>query len=116
MKHGTVRTVSLLVALLTTSSWALADDVRTGRAAYGDWQNDAPGVMRKITVNDLTPPRNAVDRRTVRRSSPRPAPNSKTMPGFSVLRTFCYGHGEARVIRVAQRQISSWRGADRKAK
>jgi glucose/arabinose dehydrogenase len=28
----------------------------TGKAAMGDWANDAPGVRRKITVQDLPPP------------------------------------------------------------
>ena len=28
----------------------------TGKAAMGDWTSDAPGVMRKITVQDLPPP------------------------------------------------------------
>ena len=30
----------------------------TGRAAMGDWTEDAPGVRRKITVADLPPPNN----------------------------------------------------------
>src|SRR6266436_7372660 len=28
----------------------------TGKAAIGDWKSDAPGVRRKITVQDLPPP------------------------------------------------------------
>src|SRR5437867_39275 len=28
----------------------------TGKAAMGDWKNDAPGVRRKITIQDLPPP------------------------------------------------------------
>ena len=28
----------------------------TGKAAMGDWTSDAPGVRRKITVDDLPPP------------------------------------------------------------
>src|SRR5262245_54314035 len=28
----------------------------TGKAAMGDWTTDAPGVMRKITEQDLPPP------------------------------------------------------------
>ena len=30
--------------------------LRTGTAAYGDWSTDAPGVRRRITVNDLPAP------------------------------------------------------------
>ena len=30
--------------------------ILTGKAAMGDWTSDAPGVMRRITVQDLPPP------------------------------------------------------------
>src|SRR4051812_38624198 len=33
-----------------------ATTVLTGEAARGDWTTDAPGVRRKLTVNDLAPP------------------------------------------------------------
>ena len=56
MTRVAIRTVSSVAVLLATSALALAEDVRTGKAAYGDWQTDAPGVMRKITVNDLAAP------------------------------------------------------------
>jgi glucose/arabinose dehydrogenase len=54
-----------LVAVGTTSALAietaLADGkpsstVLTGRDALGDWTTDAPGVRRKITINDLAKP------------------------------------------------------------
>src|SRR2546421_4021519 len=32
----------------------------TGKAAMGDWTSDAPGVRRKITVDDLLPPHSNV--------------------------------------------------------
>ena len=32
----------------------------TGKAAMGDWTSDAPGVRRKITVDDLPPPHSNV--------------------------------------------------------
>ena len=35
---------------------ALAQEVRTGAAAYGDWHTDAPGVARHITPGDLPAP------------------------------------------------------------
>jgi glucose/arabinose dehydrogenase len=37
---------------------AAEQKLRTGRAAFGDWTEDAPGVRRKITVVDLPPPNN----------------------------------------------------------
>src|SRR5277367_4641488 len=54
-----------LVAAGTTSALAIEtslDDgkpsstVLTGRDALGDWTTDAPGVRRKITINDLAKP------------------------------------------------------------
>jgi len=33
-----------------------AGEILTGRAAMGDWTSEAPGVRRKITVEDLPPP------------------------------------------------------------
>lgn len=35
---------------------AVADEVLTGEAALGDWTTDAPGVRRKITLDDLATP------------------------------------------------------------
>jgi glucose/arabinose dehydrogenase len=51
----------LLLALLFLSRWIFAVDsaggkVLLGKAAMGDWTSDAPGVRRKITVDDLPPP------------------------------------------------------------
>jgi len=33
-----------------------AQDLRTGSAAYGDWQDNQPGVWRRLTVADLPAP------------------------------------------------------------
>src|SRR4051794_36583908 len=47
---------------LLPSGPARSDDPRpprgvlTGRDAFGDWTTDAPGVRRRITVEDLTKP------------------------------------------------------------
>lgn len=51
----------LLGALLGAAPFlSMADEpsgkLLTGKAAMGDWQTDAPGVRRKITVSDLPPP------------------------------------------------------------
>lgn len=45
-----------MLALVSTSTFATAQSVRVGSAAYGDWHTDAPGVMRKITAADLPAP------------------------------------------------------------
>jgi glucose/arabinose dehydrogenase len=59
--------------------------ILTGKAAMGDWTSDAPGVLRKITVQDLPPPssnRLAINRAHVVK---RPADAQlKVPPGFKV--------------------------------
>ena len=42
-------------SLLSFTPAALADSVRVGAAAFGDWRDDAPGVVRHITLDSLPP-------------------------------------------------------------
>src|SRR6266404_6552156 len=44
-----------LIAVITGAA-AENRALLTGKAAMGDWTSDAPGVTRKITVQDLPPP------------------------------------------------------------
>ena len=99
MKHLTFGLASTLVAFVVTSAPAVAQDVRTGKAAYGDWQTDAPGVARKITVGDLSAPTRSAANFSKVIAKPVDAA-LKTMPGFSVA-PFVTDMGGARVIRVA---------------
>ena len=59
--------------------------ILTGKAAMGDWTRDAPGVTRKITVQDLPPPSSnalAINRAHVVN---RPADaQPKVPPGFKI--------------------------------
>lgn len=53
------RRVAILIALLFLArfiSSAADSGVRQGKAAMNDWGGDAPGVRRRITINDLPPP------------------------------------------------------------
>ncbi len=50
------RSLSLAFLLTLAVSPAHSADVRTGKEALGDWTTDAPGVRRKITVDDLATP------------------------------------------------------------
>ncbi len=50
------RLLLLLLPLTLVSTPACAGDVLTGKDALGDWTTDAPGVRRKITVDDLATP------------------------------------------------------------
>jgi hypothetical protein len=72
MKHLAFSSASSLIALIGTSALAVAQDVRAGKAAYGDWQTDAPGVARKITVNDLSAPLETQPARNFSKVSPSP--------------------------------------------
>ncbi len=44
------------VLAISAASSSSAADVKTGKEALGDWTTDAPGVRRKITVDDLATP------------------------------------------------------------
>lgn len=51
--------VCLLLGLVPAATMAVsAEKVRTGKAAFGDWRGDAPGVRRHLRPSDL-PPANA---------------------------------------------------------
>jgi glucose/arabinose dehydrogenase len=68
MTNRTLRKICILAIAAATLSWACAtpsaraDDpkpitgVLTGKDALGDWTTDAPGVRRKLTLDDLPPP------------------------------------------------------------
>lgn len=88
-------------AMAVSLSWAQAQDVRTGRTAYGDWHVDAPGVMRKITQADVVPQLETPSAANRSKVVPKPADAAlKTMPGFSVA-PFATGVDGARVLRIA---------------
>src|SRR6266566_9958257 len=71
--------------VVVTSAAAEKGTVLTGKAAMSDWTSDAPGVMRKITVQDLPPPSSnalAINRARV---VDRPAnAQPKVPPGFKI--------------------------------
>jgi glucose/arabinose dehydrogenase len=101
MKQITFGMASSFTAILATTALSLADEVRTGRSAYGDWQTDAPGVTRKITVDDLNAPLETPVTANRSKVVAKPADAAlKAMPGFSVA-PFVTGMEGARVIRVA---------------
>ena len=73
-----------LIAIIIAAA-AEKGTVLTGKAAMGDWTSDAPGVTRKITVQDLPPPSSnalAINRARVVN---RPADaQPKVPPGFKI--------------------------------
>src|SRR5213080_946696 len=60
-------------------------ELLTGRAAMGDWRSDAPGVRRKITVQDLPPPSSNILAINRARVVDRPAGTQlQVPPGFKI--------------------------------
>src|SRR5690606_26035722 len=45
-----------VAALLAGSAMAQDSQVLTGKDAYGDWEKDAPGVVRQLRAEDLEAP------------------------------------------------------------
>ena len=95
-------TVALAVGAGFWINGAGADtNVRIGQAAYGDWRSDSPGVIRKITPNDMPPVVESLNAANPSSVVPRPhGAQLKTMVGF-VVRAFASGIDGARVIRTA---------------
>jgi glucose/arabinose dehydrogenase len=85
------RTILIAVcsALAANAPAANAQDsdgkLLTGKAAMGDWTSDAPGVQRKITVNDLPAPSSIVLAINLPRVIGRPADaRLHVPPGFKI--------------------------------
>lgn len=82
------RASSLLLGALVCCVVARADSgqpLLTGRAAMGDWSQDAPGVRRMITVDDLPRPYATESARNSPRRVRRPADAQPKAPaGFQV--------------------------------
>jgi glucose/arabinose dehydrogenase len=73
----------------------------TGKAAMGDWSQDAPGVRRKITAADLPPPYHTPSAREQARVVARPSNAWPKAPvGFKV-EQFATGLRNPRVVTVA---------------
>jgi glucose/arabinose dehydrogenase len=73
----------------------------TGRAAYGDWTTDAPGVRRRLTPADLPPPyatRSAADSAQI---VPRPANALPQVPPRFKVEQFVAGLDGPRLLRTA---------------
>jgi glucose/arabinose dehydrogenase len=55
LKHLGIAAISI-AGLVSSAAHADNQPVLTGKAAFGDWQADAPGVTRHITADDLDAP------------------------------------------------------------
>ncbi|MBI1212211.1 MAG: sorbosone dehydrogenase family protein [Alphaproteobacteria bacterium] len=96
-----MRLVPFLGLLLFVGAAIAADDVRTGSMAFGDWRTDAPGVRRRITVQDMPQPDADYSAHNSANVVARPADAApKVPPGFKV-ELFADGLRRPRTIRVA---------------
>jgi glucose/arabinose dehydrogenase len=86
--HSIFCAVCLAFGLTLTAHSAVAaehDSLLTGKAAMGDWTSDAPGVRRKITVEDLPAPSSNVLAINLPRVIGRPAGAQLNVPpGFKI--------------------------------
>lgn len=91
--------VILLMLLTTLSDRSLySQQTLTGKDALGDWTTDAPGVRRKITLDDLATPYDTTSAKNHPRIVKRPDNAWPKAPqGFSVTQ-FATGLEEPRVI------------------
>jgi glucose/arabinose dehydrogenase len=90
--------------LLGLSGVALAQSpsaVRIGKAAYGDWHSDAPGVIRKITPADLLAPLETPSTANRSKVVSKPAGAALKAPEGFTVEPFVIGMRGARVIRIA---------------
>ena len=87
--------------LLTCASVAQANEPLTGSAAYGDWHDDAPGVVRHITPDAMPQPFVTTSARRGASVVQRPAGAALHVPpGFEV-EQFAAGLEQPRTMRVA---------------
>src|ERR1700724_2108137 len=77
------------------------DKVLTGKAAYGDWRSDSPGLRRLIKAGDLPPPyeTRSASNFAGETSRPRDA-QPKVPPGFTI-KLFASGLDDPRSLRTA---------------
>ncbi len=80
---------------------ALAADVRTGAAAYGDWRSDMPGVQREITVTDMPPVAATPSSSRGPRTVPRPPGAMPQVPAGFTVQLWATGLDTPRSLRTA---------------
>ncbi len=77
------------------------ENLRTGKAAMGDWTEDAPGVRRKITVADLPPPNSTRSVDNGPREVGRPANAQLHVPAGFKIEEYAAGFRDPRFLQTA---------------
>lgn len=97
--------LTLPIAFLSLASHA--QDTRTGADAFGGWEDDAPGVSRHFTADDLPPPSHAdndpeaPDFENMAKVVPAPQGVMPKVPDGFTVEVFARGLKQPRVIRIA---------------
>jgi glucose/arabinose dehydrogenase len=101
MKAHLLLTAAAVLGVAGVALSQTPQQVRTGRAAYGDWHSDAPGVTRHITPADLAVPLETQPTANRSKVVPKPADAALKVPeGFTVA-PFATDTAGARVMRIA---------------
>ena len=87
--------------LLTCASVAQANEPLTGSAAYGDWHDDAPGVVRHITPDAMPQPFVTTSARRGASVVQRPVGAALHVPASFEVEQFAAGLQQPRTLRVA---------------
>jgi glucose/arabinose dehydrogenase len=101
MSH-TIRLAVLALLLAAPTAWAdgpnTGGQTLTGKDALGDWTTDAPGVRRKVTLDDLATPYDTPSANNHPKMVPRPEGAWPQAPvGFEVTE-FATGLSQPRVV------------------
>ena len=83
------------------SAGKASSKVLTGQGAAGDWTTDAPGVRRRITVQDLPKPFESESVRNGPKLVPRPAGALPVVKAGFKVEEFASGFKNPRLLRVA---------------
>ena len=103
MNPSRLTTAAALAAAISlpTLIHAQSGTVLTGKAAFNDWQSEAPGVRRLIRPQDLPPPFATESVRNRMQLVVEPGDRQlKAVPGFEV-KPFAKGLESPRLIRTA---------------
>lgn len=95
-------TFSLLISAAGISAaFAIEANIRAGQDAFGSWRDDAPGVIRKITPEDLPPAAPNLDAANAAQPVPRPDGAKPKLPAGYSAELLVKDIDSPRVLRVA---------------
>src|SRR5437762_4918693 len=90
-----------LTVVVPLGATAESGALLTGKAAMGDWKSDAPGVRRKVTVEDLPPPSSNVLAINPPRVAQRPAGAQPQVPQGFKIELYASGFRDPRFLLTA---------------